>query len=280
MKLKTLAIPIRRVDYSDSSQIVALFTREQGRIDCIAKGAYRERNNNFQGPFDLMTLSEVLIVPRRGSQLSILAEATQFEGFRGTRRSWQSHTAASHILEFLRFLEIASDTSVPLFDLTVEALHILSFLGFEEDTDLTARAIGDLLAAFELRAFRLLGMSSEIESCAECGRPWRHAERPVFFSLEDDSVLCARCRQKRRRVHGRTYPGEVVRVLNTLVLPTSAPDAFADPLDPDALETHRRSRLPATAPELHAELHGLLGQLREFLLERRFSMVEYLDGFI
>ena len=290
MKYKTLAIPIRRVDFSDSSQILSLFTRDRGRVDGIAKGAYRP-GNSFQGPFDLLTLSEVVLVSRRSQSLAILSEATQIDGFRGLRRSWQSYAAAAHVLEFLRVLEIANDPMPALFDLTVEALLLLSHAAFAERIDLS---IVDLVSAFELRAFRLLGMSTSIESCADCRRPWRHVERPVFFSFEDVSVLCDPCRQKRRRVRGRVYAGPVVQRLNTLVASDShsggAPGNGGRQQVPGVVVTERmpahaaaRFTLPPgepTEPDLQGELQVLLGQLREFLLERRFSMVKYLADFV
>ena len=52
MKHRTLAIPIRCVDYSNTSQIVSMFSREEGLLEGIAKGAHRPKNS-FQGPFDL-----------------------------------------------------------------------------------------------------------------------------------------------------------------------------------------------------------------------------------
>jgi DNA repair protein RecO (recombination protein O) len=266
VKLKTLAVPIRIVDYSDSSQIVSFLTRERGIVDAIAKGAYREKNS-YQGPFDLATLCEVVLIDRsRGLTLAIVAEATQLDGFRGVRWRWRRHLAASHVLEFIRAVGTAQDPSPDLFDLSARALDAIARA--EGETELT-----ELLCAYELGAFRLLGLAGEISRCGDCGRPWLEEARPVFFSPEVAGVLCPRCRKARPARRGRLVPGAVVRHINRL---GRAGAALA--LEPPAAAT------PAGAGRLDAgarlELRRLLAELRLYLIERPFQTLQYTADFL
>ncbi len=101
MKQKTLAIPVRLTDYSNSSQVVSLFTADAGALDGLAKGAHRPKGS-FQSPFDLAILYEVVYIERRSPGLSILTEAAVLDGYRGLRCRWERYIGATHVLEFLR----------------------------------------------------------------------------------------------------------------------------------------------------------------------------------
>ena len=125
MKLKTLAIPIRCVDYSNTSQIISMFSREEGLLEGIAKGAHRPRNS-FQGPFDLAVIYDVVYLKRRTPGLSIIAEAEVVDGWRGLRSCWKRHILASQLVEFLRGVSLPADRTPALFDLAAKTLTLFS----------------------------------------------------------------------------------------------------------------------------------------------------------
>ena len=102
MKQKTLAIPIRLTDYSNSSQIVSLLTPDVGALDGLAKGAFRLKGS-FLSPFDLAVLYEVVYVERRSSGLSILTEASVAGRLPGS-----CATAGSVTSERLTFLSFSA----------------------------------------------------------------------------------------------------------------------------------------------------------------------------
>lgn len=261
MKHKTLALPIRRVDYSDTSQVVSLFTRDHGLIEGIAKGAYRPRNA-FQGPFDLATLSEVVYIRRgRGTALAIITEATHLDGFRGLRRCLDRHVAAGYVLEFLRAV---ATPEAPVLGLFEAAVGSLAAIGGASGPD----ELADILAFFEARAFRVLGLSAEIRSCGECGRPWLREDRPVFFCPEIGGVICPRCRSGKPALKGRFVPGRVIRRLNELG--SAAPGGNGE---------RHPGWTAAGGAGVRRELRALLGGLRVFLLERDFRMLQYISFF-
>src|SRR4051812_29696651 len=73
-------ICLRVTDFSETSQIVGMFTRRHGLVPLIAKGAKRQSKKNvMSGPLDLLTLGEVVFVPAKetpgatGAQLGTLA---------------------------------------------------------------------------------------------------------------------------------------------------------------------------------------------------------------
>lgn len=203
MTQKTAALPIRSTDFSDSSQIVSLFTREFGLVEAIAKGAHRDKNP-FQGPFDLAVLYEVVFLQRGGSNLAILTEATVIEGFRGVRRTWPKHRATSHLLELLRAVATAGEAEPELFDLTLRTLERLA--------DPSGLAAEPIVMAFDAGALQTLGFLAPIDACVECGLERPDEERPVFLSPRARGVLCRFCRSEAPDPGGVTLPGPAVRL--------------------------------------------------------------------
>lgn len=249
MKRKTLAIPLRLTDYSDSTQIVSLFTRDVGLLEGIAKGAYREKNA-FQGAFDIAVLREVVFVERRTQGLAIVTESSVLDGYRGLRGSWKRHVAASHVVELLRAVITQGDASPALFDLSHAVLRRLS--------DASEEAISDCLLHFELRALRLLGFLSPIDACAACSRPWPGEGRPAYFSPRSGGLLCRRCVRARPLPGGATtLPGPQVKILQRLAENTLM------------RENGRLERA------LSRRLHRLLFEGCIFFLECPFKMVKY-----
>lgn len=204
MKRKTLAIPIRCVDFSDSSQVVAFFTSDCGLVEGIAKGAHRAKNP-FQGPFDLAVLYELVFL-ERSSGLCLLTEAAVMDGFRGLRRSWSHYLGACHILEFLRLVAMPGDPDPDLFGLAWWALSSLEARGAPADA---------VASRFDVRALRLLGLLAPLDACVGCGREWP-GDRAVLVSARAGGILCARCRSEAPPAGGVSLPAPAARILRAL----------------------------------------------------------------
>lgn len=251
MKTKSLAIPIRIVDFSESSQIVHLFTRQHGAIEGIAKGAYREKSG-FQGPFDLGTLYEVVFAVPRGAGLAVLTESTLVDGFRGLRRSWRRYVAACHVLEFLRTASIAWAPEPELFELAVEAFRAL-----ERAED---KRVNLEIARFDALALRVLGLLPPLSACVGCGRRWPGAGRSAFLSPEAGGILCGACRVASSRSAFR-LSSRIVRALLSLSDFESSPEETAQAWE-----------------ECGGKVQTVVGRLRDYLLEREFLALK-VSGF-
>jgi len=250
LKKKSLAIALRAHDFSNSSQVVSFFTRERGAVDVIVKGAYRPRNA-FQGPIDVAVLREVVFIERHGgSGLGILAESQVVDGWRGLRRTFRRHVAATHIIGFLRAVVVGGEPAHELFDLAWAALDDLS-RGSEDE-------VGDTVLWFELRALRVLGFLSPIDACVRCRRPWPGRQRGAWFSPRDGGLLCSACRRAdRHEPRIASLAGPVIDQLSRWA------------------ESPRRAGLEPFAPPVSRELHHLLLDGSTFFLERRIETFKY-----
>ncbi len=257
MKQKTLAIPIRLTDYSNSSQVVSLLTPDVGALDGLAKGAYRLKGS-FQSPFDLVILYEVVYLERSSSGLSILTEASVIDGYRGLRKSWERYIGATHVLEFLRAVVTHGEEASELFDLVVSTFRSLC------RADAPGQ-IESLLLGFDLRALCLLGLLPPVSACVRCGRPWPPSNREVFLSAQEGGLVCRVCREKQRVARGVHVAGAVVRVLKALAEAELGGEADQDrewqAIEPD-WRRHRRF------------LTGTVKEMRTRLLERELTVLE------
>lgn len=65
-------IVLRRRTFSEADRILVIFTREQGKLSVLARGARRAKARNAAG-LDLLTRSELLLVP--GRSMVVVAQA-------------------------------------------------------------------------------------------------------------------------------------------------------------------------------------------------------------
>ena len=101
----TRGLVVRWIPYSNTSQIVHLFTRDQGLVSLLAKGALRQgrRSSSFPVPFDLAGWYDIVYRDRSG-ELGLATEARLIEGFDHLRRSLPAHVEACFALELMRKL--------------------------------------------------------------------------------------------------------------------------------------------------------------------------------
>ena len=178
------AICVRRYEYSETSQILALFTREHGLIRTIARGAHRTTKagaSKFDGGVDLLDEGEALFTDRLDKDLNTLAEWKLFDGHRAVRDAQRSLYLALYLAEIVGNVFESHDPHPNVFDRFVSTIDALATPGAEE-------------AALAL-LFDLLGESGflpVLDRCTLCDRTIA-SERAVYFSPARGGVVCRTC---------------------------------------------------------------------------------------
>src|SRR5437016_5129272 len=98
---KDKGIVLRRLDYSESSQVLAFFTRDHGQRRLIAKGVKRGTRKKFAVGIDLLEQGELVFIQRESSEsgLGTLTEWRQTQLFLGLRDSLDRWYAALYMAE-------------------------------------------------------------------------------------------------------------------------------------------------------------------------------------
>ena len=179
---KADAIAIRLTDYSETSQVVAFYTREHGRLTVLAKGAKRPRNN-FEGRLDLLCHNHIVFAQKRSTSLHILTECKLVDRFMGLRADVARLYAALYAAELVREMTPIEESQPPIFDLLLATIRSLSD---GEDVDLT-------LLLLEMRLLTLTGYAPALDACAACGTT-ELPKSSIPYSPMLGGVLCRACR--------------------------------------------------------------------------------------
>jgi DNA repair protein RecO (recombination protein O) len=242
---KALALVIRYVDFSESSAILTLFTREFGKIGALAKGAKRPKGP-FENALDLLNVCRIVFLRKSSGGLDLLTEARLERWFRPRDRDLTRLYAAYYVAELLGELTQEYDPHPELFDLAEVTLEALS----------SKNDPGSHLLHFELAAMRILGHFPSLEVCSECGAPIAPRER-VAFGLHEGGALCARCKLGKRGIVSLSQPAWTV----LLKLADVQPSWEAFPL----------------APGVRGEVRGLVSRYVSHVLGKKPRLHDYLS---
>jgi DNA repair protein RecO (recombination protein O) len=183
---KALALVLRTTDWSETSKIATLWTREFGKVRVLAKGG-RRLKSNFESALDLLTLGSIVFLRKSSGGLDLLTEAQVVERFPRLRTDLTALYAGYYVAELLSDWTEDYDPHPGLFDEAVGTLRALGAAGRE-----TALR----LARFEVVFLRELGFGPALDACAVCGEAT--AGRAAVFSVSAGGVVCPRCRAQQR----------------------------------------------------------------------------------
>jgi DNA repair protein RecO (recombination protein O) len=242
---KASAIVIRTVDFSETSLVVTLFTREFGKISALAKGG-RRLKGPFESALDLLALCRIVFLHKASDALDLLTEAKLLRRFRTTGRSLSGLYAGYYVAELLGEMTDETDPHPDLFDLADETLVSLA----------AGESVAKWVVRFELGALRLLGHTPSLDVCVECGTPIDPTGRVAFGQL-DGGVLCSACRGGKKQVV--SVSAGALKVMSQLANPDGRAWQRME-IDPRGL----------------GEVRGLLNHYMTHLLGRKPKMYAYL----
>ena len=227
------AVVLRTVDFSETSLIVTLYTRQFGKIEALAKGG-RRLKGPFESSLDILARNSVTFIQKRGDVLDLLTESKLIRRFRIRSENLAGTLGGYYVAELVHSFTAVHDPMPALYDLTVKVLNQL------EEGTLVMRT----LTRFEGRLLQLLGHFPSLWNCVECGTAVPRAQnaRLVFGTL-DGGVLCPACLPGHRQTVAAT-----IEALDTW-------EALVDPLD----RSERWKRIPMS-PQTLGEIRRLANQ--------------------
>src|SRR5437773_7911485 len=95
-----LALVVRTTDWSETSRIATMFSREFGKLRVLAKGG-RRLKSNFEVALDLLTVCSIVLLRKQSGGLDLLTEALVVVRFPGLRTNLPALYAAYYVAELL-----------------------------------------------------------------------------------------------------------------------------------------------------------------------------------
>ena len=246
---KTTGVVLKVVEFSETSCVVTLYTRDFGKITALAKGARRLRSP-FEGAIDLLATCRIVFLRKSLDKLDLLTEAKLLRRFRSASIDLSRFYAGLYVIELILALTDHADPQPELFDLVERTI---------EEIDSSEHApIALQLLRFQLELLKMLGNQPSLDECVECGvsvETTTNSER-VAFGMLAGGIYCPRCRGGKRSVVGLRQ--ETLQLMQQLSL---------DHVAIESLSTNRAIR---------GELGGLLEQYMADLMGYRPKMQAWL----
>ena len=229
MRRREDAICLRTTDYSETSQVAHFLTPGSGQVRVIAKGVKRKKSS-AGGALDLFSEGELVFVPGSPGKLGTLVEFSETVSHSPLRKEASRLNAALYMLELARELIAESDPHPAVFELLHNGLVRLG----QADAPIPA-----VLAYYQWRLLRHVGLMGEMTDCVSCGRAVAggggQRGREIFFSSTLGGLLCDTC--EGGEVEKRRISGEALAGLR--VLAEARPGRKAALPDGQALEVNR-----------------------------------------
>lgn len=242
---RVTGLVIRATDYSETSRIVTLWTRELGKVRALAKGS-RRLKSNFEVALDLLTVCDMVLLRKSSGSLDLLTEARVRERFPQLRHDLAALYAAYYVAEMLGDWTQDHDPHANVYDAAIAALGCLGQPGV---------LTGPCLAHFELVLLRELGYGPALDFCADCGLATTGVG--LAFSAAGGGVLCTACQPKHR---------------DKRLLTTATWQALRD------LQSPGEAWQLIHEPALRAEIRQLLNHYVTYGLGRRPRLLGYLGS--
>ena len=188
MYQKTEAICLHLIDFSETSQIARLFTREHGVVGVIAKGIKRGRQtsaNPLGGPLDMLARGQaVFVAGREGAELATLSGWEVSDHWPMLREHLRGYYAGTMVAEVTMGLLAPHDPHPGLYDDLVAALEMLS--------DSASPGSARVVAAYIKAALEETGYWPVLERCVLCGAEIK--SKVVRFVPRAGGIICGHCR--------------------------------------------------------------------------------------
>ncbi|MEX2216510.1 MAG: DNA repair protein RecO [Phycisphaeraceae bacterium] len=127
-RFKDQAVCIRHIDWSETSQVVALFTREQGKVRGLAKGSRRTSPGaiaRFSGGIDLLTRGEVIATIKPTTELAAITEWDLQDPFHHLRTDLTAWRLGMYAADLAGALTADHDAHPVTFDAMVRFLEAI-----------------------------------------------------------------------------------------------------------------------------------------------------------
>jgi len=236
------AVVLRHSNWGEADRLLVLYTRQQGKLRAVAKGARRMRSRKA-GHLEPFTCSKLMLA--RGRDLWIVTQAETVDAYLPMREDLIRTGHAAYALELVDRFTYEEVENRQLYQLLTDTLHRLTG---EEDVFSAVRF-------FEIHLLDLLGFRPQLFNCVRCGQEIQPEDQ--YFSALLGGVLCPRCGSV--NASARPVSQLALKYLRH----------FQRSTYPDAQRAHPK-------PVIRHEMEALLQYYLTYLLERGLNTPDFL----
>ena len=173
------AVVLRHSEWGEADRLLWLYTRELGKLRCVAKGVRRVRSRKA-GHLEPFTRVRLLLA--RGRDFWLVTQADTVDAYQPLREDLMRTGNAAYVVELLDRFTYEEGENRSLYALLIDTLARIADPQIE--LFLTVRY-------YEIRLLDLLGFRPELFQCVSCRSEVQPQDQ--FFSAQEGGVLCPNC---------------------------------------------------------------------------------------
>lgn len=179
--IKTEAIVLSKMDYSNSSKIANFFTKDYGRISGIIKGA-RRSSSKIGVQVDLFNHVYIVLYRKDSREIQLVTQVDLLNHFPRIKSNLELLKYATAVLELVNKLTLEGENNSRLFRGIIKILELIDWSG---------EVPGIALIKFMLFFLKELGYEASFDQCSVCAKELNSKEKS-FFHLEKN-LICNSC---------------------------------------------------------------------------------------
>jgi len=178
--IKTKGLVIKEQPYKEQDKILTIFTEDDGKIQCIARGVRRQKSGLLANT-QIFAYSEFVYYP--GKNFGIINQSNLIEAFYPLRNDLTKMALASYLLDLMY-------NAYEFFQKSPEILKLLLHVLFYISAG-TAKNDLVLVGAFQMKLVSYLGYRPGLKTCMMC----QNDQDLSLFSIENNGVICSDCQE-------------------------------------------------------------------------------------
>lgn len=179
--IKTEAVVLSKLEYSESSLIVSLFTQSNGLISAILKGG-RKANSKLSKVVDVLNHNHIILYKKQSREIQVISSSEIISYFPKIKSNLDTAKYAFSICELIKKSLNEDEPNNLLFKGLIRILNLM-----ENGTENSAV----LFCRFFLFLIKQLGYEINLESCQSCHTKLKPDNK--FKSVSTEGFLCGKC---------------------------------------------------------------------------------------
>ena len=179
--IKTEAVVLSKINYGDTSSIVSLYTKSDGKLSAIVKGG-RGPKSKIGKIIDPLNYLQVIIYKKTTRDVQILSDANIISHFVNIKENLDATRYSFAIIELIKNLTSEHEANTKVFNGLIKILNMI-----DQKKELPAYLYGRFLLFF----LSELGYEISVDKCSSCGNKM-FTDKMVGFNFESGFV-CSDC---------------------------------------------------------------------------------------
>ncbi len=181
--IKDEAIILRKTKFSNSSLILQLYSKDNGKISVLVKGA-RSSKSKIGSKIDTLNHVEFIFYKKAGRDIQLATEINLIEHYPKIKEDLEKIKYASSICELIMKLIPEHEASERIYKGTIKMLN--HFDNSKDSENL-------LFAKYIVFFIKETGFELSFEKCSICNKELKN-ETPNAFSYSD-GIICGECNE-------------------------------------------------------------------------------------